>query len=210
MKTIFIPAKINSEVNARKIQSLKLPENTAIAYSIQYKDIAKQICDILSKKYNITGLIQVLGCSKPKIPKDTDAILLISSGEFHAVSLAFETRLPIYILQSDKLRKISDEDVYAFEKQKLASYMKFLDSEKIGILISTKPGQENLKKAIDLRKKLKDKQSYLFLNNELDTRQFENFSEIQGWINTACPRLDFEGFVFNIGDLNSRKSKNIL
>jgi len=204
MKTLFIPAKINSEVNERKIQSLKLPENIAIAYSIQYKDIAFKIKEILSKRNKIIEIVQVLGCSKPKFSKNTKAILLISSGEFHAVSLAFETKLPIYILQSDKLRKISDEDVYAFEKQKLASYMKFLNSERVGILISTKPGQENLKKALALRNKLKDKQSYLFLSNEVDTRQFENFNDIDAWINTSCPRMDFEGFVFNMGDLNSR------
>ncbi len=204
MKTLFIPAKINSEVNEKKIQSLNLPEGTAIAYSIQYKDIAKQIYDILSKKNKITGLVQILGCSKPKFSKDTKAVLLISSGDFHAVSLGFETKLPIYILESDKLRKISDEDVYAFEKQKHASYMKFLNSKKVGILVSTKPGQENLKEAIQLKSKLKGKQSYLFLSNEIDTRQFENFSDVNAWINTSCPRMDFEGFVFNFGDLNRK------
>ncbi len=205
MKTLFIPVKINSEVNERKIQSLKLPESIAIAYSIQYKDIAFKIKEILSKRNEITEIVQVLGCSKPKFSKNTKAILLISSGEFHAVSLAFETKLPIYILESSKLRKISDEDVYAFEKQKFASYMKFLNSEKVGILISTKPGQENLKKAIDIQKKLKDKQSYLFLSNEIDTRQFENFNGIDAWINTSCPRMDFEGFVFNMDGLKNKK-----
>ena len=205
MKTLFIPAKINSEVNERKIQSLKLPEDIAIAYSIQYKDIAEKVKKILSEKYNITGFVQVLGCSKPKFSKETQAILLITSGSFHAVALAFETKLPIYILQSDKLRKISDEEIYAFEKKKHASYMQFLNSEKIGILISTKPGQENLKKALSLKNKLRDKKSYFFLADEIDTRQFENFSDINAWINTACPRLDFEGFVFNIGDLENKK-----
>jgi len=83
--------------------------------------------------------------------------------------------------------------------------MQFLNSEKIGILISTKPGQENLKKALSLKNKLKNKKSYFFLADEIDTRQFENFSDINAWINTACPRLDFEGFVFNIGDLENKK-----
>jgi len=208
MKTLFIPAKVNSEVNIKKIQSLKLPENTAIAYSIQYKDIAKQIYDILSKKYKITELIQVLGCSKPKFSKDTKAVLLITSGEFHAVSLAFETKLPIYILESDKLRRISNEEMYVFQKKKLASYMKFLNSEKVGILISTKPGQENMKKAFSIKDKLKNKKSYLFLSNEIFSGELENFNDINSWINTACPRLDFDGFVFNLDFSNLGKSKN--
>ncbi len=200
MKTLFIPAKINSEVNIRKIKSLNLPKNTAIAYSIQYKDIAFKIKEILSDRYNITETVQILGCSKPKFSKKTEAVLLISSGRFHAVSLAFESKLPIYILEQDKLRKISDEEIYAFEKKKHASYMQFLNSEKIGILVSTKPGQENLKNALSMRNRFKDKKSYLFISNEIDSRQFENFSDINAWINTACPRLDFEGFVFNPED----------
>ncbi len=203
MKTLFIPAKINSKINERKIELLRLPEIIAIAYSIQYKEIAFQIQKILSKTHKITSLIQVLGCSKPQFPKDTQAILLIGSGEFHAVSLAFETKLPIYILEAEHLRKISEEEIYAFEKRKHTSYMQFLNSGKVGVLVSTKPGQENLKKALDIKAKLKEKKTYVFLGNEIDTRQFENFN-MNAWINTACPRLDFEGFIFNSGDLHSQ------
>jgi len=209
MKTLFIPAKINSEVNEKKIQALKLKDNLAIAYSIQYKDIAEKIKQILSKKYKITGMLQVLGCSKPQFPKNTQAILLISSGRFHAVSLAHSTNLPIYILEQDKLRKISAEEITAFEKKKFASYMQFLNSNRIGILVSTKPGQENLKRALAMKKEMKNKKSYLFLNNEIDTRQFPNF-DIESWVNTACPRMDFEGFTFNMDDLNFRHSKDSL
>lgn len=205
MKTLFIPAKINSELNAKRIESLRIPEKSiAIAYSIQYKDIAERIEKILSKKHKITGIVQVLGCSKPKFPKETEAILLMTSGQFHAVSLAFESKLPIYILESDKLRRISEEEIYSFEKKKHASYMKFLNSQKVGILVSTKPGQERLKRAFELQKELKNKKTYLFISNEIDTRQFENFN-MDAWINTACPRLDFEGYVFNSWDLENKK-----
>ena len=209
MKTIFIPAKINSEINIKKFQSLNLPKNIAIAYSIQYKEIASKVDKILSKNHKITGIIQVLGCSRPKFSKDTQAILLVSSGKFHAVSLAAETNLPIYIVEADKLRKISKEEVDSFNKRKLASYMRFLNAEKVGILVSTKPGQENLKKALSLKTKLKNKKSYLFISNNIDLREFENF-DINSWINTACPRLDFDSSVINLNNLNPSKPKNSL
>lgn len=207
MKVLYISSKINSKINENKIRSLKLPKNIAIAYSIQYKNIAEKIKEILSERHNITGMIQVLGCSKPKFSKNTQVVLLITSGRFHAVSLALETKLPVYILESDKLREISREEISSFEKRKHVSYMNFLNSDTVGILISTKPGQENMKEALLLKDKLGNKRSYLFLGNEIDTRQFENFN-INAWINTACPRLDFEGFVFNIEDLNFRQSKD--
>jgi diphthamide biosynthesis enzyme Dph1/Dph2-like protein len=205
MKTIFIPAKVKSgEINEKKILSLSLPSAIAIAYSVQYKEIAEKIKEILSEneKCKITDFVQVLGCSKPRFSENTKAVLLVTSGDFHAVSLAFESKLPIYILEASGLRRISKEEIDAFERKKKASYIKFLSSNKIGILVSTKPGQENLKRAIALKSNsLKDKKFYLFLSNDISISEFENFSDIGSWINTACPRLDFDSSVVNMADL---------
>ncbi|GAG12780.1 unnamed protein product [marine sediment metagenome] len=201
MKTLFIPAKIKTQVNKKKIEALsrKLPKNIAIAYSIQYQDIAFEIKELLSN--NVTKIIQVLGCSKPNFSKNTQAIVLIGSGRFHTLSLASETNLPIYILEKDKLVEISESDIESLKKTKKAAYLKFLHADKVGILVSTKPGQENLKKAVDLSKKIKDKTTYLFISNNLDTSEFENFG-LESWVNTACPRLDMNSSIINISDLD--------
>ena len=202
MKTLFIPAKVKANINKDKLKSLskKLPKNIAIAYSIQYQDIASQIKSILPN--NITQITQVLGCSNPNFPKTTQAILLIGSGRFHAMALAEETGLPIYILEKNKLSEISKQEIETFQKNKKAAYLKFLNADKIGILVSTKPGQEKLKQAINIRNNIKDKKSYLFISNNTNTSEFENFSEIQGWVNTACPRLDMDASVISSKDLN--------
>lgn len=209
MKTIFIPAKIKTKVNKKKIKSLsgQLPENIAIVYSIQYRDIAFEIKKLLPK--NITKIAQILGCSKPSFPKTTQAVVLIGSGRFHALSLASEKNIPIYILEKDKLSKIPESEIESLKKSRKASYLKFLNADKVGILISTKPGQENLKKATDLSRKIKDKKSYLFISNNINTSEFENFG-LESWVNTACPRLDFDSSVINIDSLNLRKSENSL
>lgn len=196
MKTLFIPAKIRARPNKTKISGLskKLPKNIAIAYSIQYQDIAKQIKQTLSKTNKITKFLQVLGCSKIKLPKQTQAILLITSGKFHAISLTLTTNLPIYILYNNQLEKISNKDIRKLKQKQKVAQLKFLNADKLGILISTKPGQQNLKKAITLKNsdKLKNKNSYLYIANQLNQNEFENFPQIQAWINTACPRLDMD------------------
>ncbi len=199
MKTLFIPAKIKSKANKPKILEIskKLPKNIAIAYSIQYKDIAFEIKNILSQTHKITKLVQVLGCSKPNFSKTTQAILLIGSGKFHAIPLALEAKHPIYMLEHNKLRKISKEDIEPFKKKQKASYLKFLNADKIGILVSTKPGQQNLKKALELKKKLKNKKSYLFISNNININEFENFG-LNSWVNTACPRMDMDSNIINI------------
>lgn len=203
MKTIFIPAKINSHLDLSKIKFPNLPKKIAIAYSIQYQEIASEIKRILSKNHEITNFIQVLGCSKPQFSKDTKAVLLISSGKFHAISLASETELPVYLFDSGIFKKISEEEIDSIKKKTKASYMKFLNADEVGILISTKPGQENLKKALSLSKKLKNKKIYCFIGNQIEPREFENFSEITSWINTACPRLDFDSSIINLNQIKN-------
>ncbi|MAG11132.1 hypothetical protein CMI44_02370 [Candidatus Pacearchaeota archaeon] len=193
MKPLFIPTKLKSKVNKSRILEIskKLPKNIAIAYPIQYEDQAGEMKKVLSKKHNITKFTQVLGCSKPKLPKSTQALLLISDGKFHAVSLAIGTDFPIYIYNGNRLEKISDKDVRSMRQKQKVAYLKFLNAKKVGILVSTKPNQQNLKKALALKSKLKNKDSYIFIGNNLNPAEFENFG-LDVYINTACPRLIFD------------------
>ena len=202
MKTLFIPAKKISKIDKSKVLSLtkKLPINIAIAYSIQYKEQAKEIKSLLSKSHKVNFFTQVLGCSKPNFPKNTKAILLIGNSRFHATALALETDIPIYILENNSLTEITQEDTENFKRKQKSSYVKFLNANKVGILISTKPGQQRLKQAINIKKKLK-KQSYLFICNNINTSEFENFG-LDSYINTACPRIDMDSnMVINIDRL---------
>jgi diphthamide biosynthesis enzyme Dph1/Dph2-like protein len=99
------------------------------------------------------------------------------------------------------LKKVDAKDVERLKRREKGSYLNYLNAEKVGILISTKPGQQRLKKALELKKKLKDKKSYLFMANNLDTNEFENFG-LKSWINTACPRIDLDNTsVINIGKI---------
>ncbi len=204
MKTLFIPAKIKSKVNEKKISliSNKLPKNIVVAYSVQYENQAKKIKNILSENHKIIQFVQVLGCSKINFPKNTDAVLLVSSGKFHGISLAVETGLPIYIVEENSLKEISKKEIENLKKRKKGAYLKFLHADRIGILVSTKPGQENLKNAIEFKKNLKNKKSYLFVGNNINTSEFENFG-LDCWVNTACPRLDMaSNEIINLGNCN--------
>jgi len=226
MKTLFIPAKSKFTIDKSKIlkESRNLPKNIIIAYSIQYKNQAQEIKQLLEKIHRINKFTQILGCTKLNLHKDTKAVLLISDGKFHAISMAHETKLPIYIIDNNKINEISKKDIESFEKRQKATYLNFLNSDKVGILISTKPGQENLKKAMNLKRKLNarnsknfcatkskscrgkdfvgNKKSYLFIANNINTAEFENFG-IDSWVNTSCPRLDMnDNRVININRLN--------
>ncbi|MAH03840.1 hypothetical protein CMI39_03580 [Candidatus Pacearchaeota archaeon] len=202
MKTLFILAKVKVEIDKLKIEKIskRLPKNIAIVYSIQYKDNAIKIKNILLKKHKITKLTQILGCTIPKFSRDTKAILLITDGKFHGISLVYETKLPAYILENNNLEKVSSKEVEILKKRQKAAYVKFLNAERIGIIVSSKYGQENLKKALNFKKNLENKESYLFISNNINQNEFENF-QIDSWVNTACPRLDMNTNIINLNKI---------
>lgn len=191
MKTLFIPAKLkNLSVKLPKSQIAKLPKKLLLLYAIQYKGLAKQIKQQLQANNIIVSKTQqVLGCSKinTKLP-----VLLISTGDFHAKSLYLQIQ-PIYLLKNNKIIKIPQSEINKLKTQRKTALIRFLNADKIGILVSTKPGQNKLNLALKLKQKIEkkykgQKQVFIFISNNIDINQFENF-QIDSWINTACPGL---------------------
>ncbi len=203
MKKIFVPTILKKDISNKKIIELskKIPKNIIIAYSIQFKNIAEKIRKELSKNHNIVSFIQVLGCSRI-LRKDFDALLLISSGRFHAISLAKETKKEVYLFNGNRLDKITEKEIKEYKANKKTAYLKFLNEKDIGVLVSIKPGQENLRTALKIKEKFSEKNFYFFIGNEINQSEFENFG-LKSWINTACPRIDFDRKdILNLRDLN--------
>lgn len=188
MKVLYVESKLRGtefRLNVKDIK--KLPKKLFLAYSIQYRDLALSVKKQLgSNNITVSKFQQVLGCSKinTKLP-----ILLVGSGRFHAINLYLQAPA-VYLLEGKKIVKISKEEVERVKIRKRAALMKFLNADKIGILVSTKPGQENLKGAVGLKERLekKGKEVYVFVCESVDVNQFENF-DVQSWVNTACSGL---------------------
>jgi len=207
MKTLFIDAKSSIEIKLSKEQIAKLPKNIGLATTIQHlhkiKDIQSQIPDSI-----IAG--QVLGCSADpceKIKDKVDAFLYIGTGKFHPVWIAIKTEKPVFCYNptSKKLTTIEKKEIDNYNKKKMASLTKYLSSDKIGILVSTKSGQSRMEDAKKLAKN-KDKEYFLFAFDTLNISDLENFPFIQCWVNTACPRIADEKIsIVNFDDLKELK-----
>ena len=130
-----------------------------------------------------------------------DSFLFIGSGDFHPLELALRTGKEVYVANpyNNTITRISKEEVEKKKKEIKGKYIRFLNAKKVGILVSTKPGQYNIKKAMDLRKKIK-KETYIFVFETLKENELENYPDIDIFINTACPRIGFKK-VINIEDL---------
>src|SRR3989344_2035594 len=155
MKILYIEVKQkNLEVDLSEKEIFKLPKKISLVYTIQYKNIAEAIKKQLERyKITIIKFQQILGCTKLNNNLNLP-ILLIGTGRFHATNLYSQSK-EIYLLENNKIIKIPKEEIEKIEQRKRAAFIKFLKADNIGILASTKPGQENLKKAIKLKQKLK-------------------------------------------------------
>lgn len=192
----------NLHIKLLKSEIKKLPKKLLLLYSIQYKELAESIKKQLeANNIKVERFQQVLGCSKI-YNKNKITILFIGTGEFHLINLYLQSP-NIYKLENGRVLKIPTVTINKIKAHRKAALLKFLNAENIGILVSTKPGQENLDTAIKLKNKLnkKGKQAYIFISNEIIPAQFENFN-IQLWVNTACPGLAYDNpNIINIDEI---------
>ncbi|PIN80578.1 hypothetical protein COV16_00645 [Candidatus Woesearchaeota archaeon CG10_big_fil_rev_8_21_14_0_10_34_8] len=187
----------------------KLPSEIVLIYSIQYKSYAENLMKELKKRgknvempqidntYN-TG--QVLGCSKLKTDKD---VLLIGSGRFHAINLAASSGKEVWVLDNENLSKITRGEVDAMMKKKKMLVNKFLHAGSVGIIVSSKYGQEKMKLAKEIKTKIgkKGKKAFIFLADNINIWELENF-KADIWVNTACPGLFLDSNkIVNYGDV---------
>ncbi|MFA5176247.1 MAG: diphthamide synthesis protein [Candidatus Nanoarchaeia archaeon] len=197
MKTLFIEARSKEKID-EVLKKVNIPGKVGLITTIQFLDQVKQI---KNKNYIFAG--QVLGCKADnaiKIQKKVDSYLYIGSGKFHPIWVALKTKKPVYIANpnTNEFSKLDENEIIEYEKKLKGKLNKFYAANSYGILVSVKPGQYNLKKALELKNKLKN--SYIFMFNTLNELEFENFNKIDLWINAACPRIEGKNII-NLEDL---------
>ncbi|OGJ19962.1 hypothetical protein A3K73_03310 [Candidatus Pacearchaeota archaeon RBG_13_36_9] len=198
MKLLFIEARKKLDLDVNGIDFSLLPKEVFIAYSIQFKEFAEKIKAKLGKR--VKGFSQVLGCSPVK---SEYPILLVGSGRFHALNLALTNQL--YILEGLQIAKLNEKEVEKIKAKRKAALSRFYSAEKIGILVSTKSGQENLKEAVKLRKGLakKGKKTFIFLADNINLEELENYP-VDSWVNTSCPALTFDARIVNSREIGNK------
>lgn len=203
MKTFFIEARYKEIVKLPKKVIDKLPERIYLFTTVQFIDSVKPLKKQLEKagkKVFITKSRhsfhqgQILGCGIEPLDAKTDAFLYVGDGNFHPRALVIDNKKTVFQYNpfNNKFSKLEIKDIESIKKKKKAALMKFLSSENIGVLISTKPGQNMLRQSFNLEEDFPEKNFYYILFNTIDFSQLENFPFIECFVNTACPRIGFE------------------
>ena len=195
MKTIFVKAKLNVDVTLSEEHINKLPKRIAILTTVQHLHKINELSEQLKKHgKEIIAVGQTLGCRADVIKKhdrDVDAFLYVGTGNFHPMYSGTHSLKHVYTYNpvSRVFSMLDKTELEKFRRRTKGALAKFYASKEIGLLVSTKPGQQFLKQAMKFKKKQKDKNCHMFIFETLDFSQLENFPFIEVWVNTACPRL---------------------
>ena len=208
MKTLFVHARSTKEVVIPESVRKKLPKRVGIVASIQF---AHRIPAIVKQ---IPGAVeggQLLGCNAAmagKINSKVDAFLFVGSGVFHPINVALDTKKPVYCYNpyTDEFKQLDQKEIDSYAKSHKGAVLRFLNAKRVGIIVSTKIGQKNLQRALQLQKK-GDKEYYIFVCDTMDFKSLEDFNFIDCWVNTACPRIDDQrSGIVSINDLVAAKA----
>ena len=146
---------------------------------------------------------QVLGCNSNAFNPNSDILLLLCDGKFHALNNSIQLKKEIYIFNGLKLDKIEKSELEDHFKKIKGKQMKYLNSNNIGILVSNKKGQKS-RGAFKIREKIESsgKKAYVFFGDSIPINEFENFPEIDIWVNTACFGLAMDNNkIINLSDI---------
>ncbi len=202
MKLMFVETKYKGKIKLPRKVIDKLPDTVGLFFTIQFIDSLEDVKKDIEKTGRIVKLMkgkhtkykgQIYGCNLEKF-SGVDAFLYIGDGLFHPKALVLGNNKKVHIWDpiNKKYSVVTKKLIETEIKRQKAAYTKFLMSKKIGVLVSTKPGQSYFKQALKLKQKYKDKEFYYIAMNTINFDSLEDFPFIEVWINTACPRIGWD------------------
>lgn len=212
MRAVFIEVKAKAKQEdflLPKKELDKLPTSICFATTVQFRAgidaIKKQLEDsgricVLFEGRHTKHPGQMLGCD---VDKDTDisadCFLYMGDGIFHPNALLFNTTKDLFLYNpiTKEFNKADRIILQRVVNKRKAAYLKYLAADNIGIIVTVKPGQQHLKRAMTMKERLaeKGKNAFVFICDSLDFNELENFPFIDAWINTACPRIAYEDYL---------------
>src|SRR5690349_10333594 len=137
---------------------------------------------------------QVLGCDYfglKRIQSQVDSFLIVGS-YFHGLGAALSVEKPTVLADPyDRTVKILDQDRDRIVRQRYAMVDKARRANSFGIIVSTKPGQSNPTIALSILKQVEEagKKAVILYADEIVPQKLLDFTEIDAFVDTACPRL---------------------
>ena len=153
----------------------------------------KKISAFISKGKNVQ-LGQVLGCNYTavkSVESKADATVFFGDGLFHPLGIAFSSNKPVFVADplEGEVKEIGQQKDM-FLRKRIAMIEKTKQAKLIAIWVSSKPGQNRMKLALQLKRKAeaKGKKAIVFVSDFINPEYFLGI-DAGAIVNTACPRI---------------------
>lgn len=219
-KVLMIKAEWNEEIKliGKLREKLKNIKTLALFASVQFSRLDKFLEELKNLNIEVKTTrarrtdseTQILGCDcysdsfSEDIINESEAILYLGDGMFHPKALLLSQAKskkikPIIIFDpvANRIFEIDEAEIREQLKRYERNIRMYVNAKKIGILVTTKPGQQYLPLAKELKEKLKEegKKPYIFIDDTFDLNTLENYSFIECWVNSGCPRIGTDDIV---------------
>lgn len=150
---------------------------------------------------------ELLGCTSPKLPADTSAIVYVADGRFHLESIMIHNpAIPAYQYDVNNKRfTLEKYDHALMMSTRLASVERARAAKCVGIIIGTLGRQGNLKIFERLQTTISKtgRDVFVMLISEISVAKLQMMPDVDCWVQIACPRLSIDwGSAFKVPLLN--------
>jgi 2-(3-amino-3-carboxypropyl)histidine synthase len=205
---VYIEARSDEKIEkplAEAVKLLKEEKSIGLAASVQHLHLLKLARESLEQAGKTvwmgkaSGRLrhegQVLGCdygSVLSIANKVEAFIVIAAGDFHALGISVATGKRTIV--ADPYQQTARDTARLVDKilrQRYATILKFKEAKRVGIIVGLKSGQINLAVAKKLKALLEQngKKCTLIASSELIPESIESFTDLEGLVETACPRV---------------------
>jgi 2-(3-amino-3-carboxypropyl)histidine synthase len=158
---------------------------------------------ILGRKNNLLLGSQTFGCDFSTVfqnAEKVDAFCYLGQSEFHAVGVALATGKPTFLLDPylEEMRDMREEAEERNKRAILAVY-KALDARVFGVITGLKEGQMMVgrSKWITSRLQASGREVVQLAIRDITPDRLAQFTRIEAFVQTACPRISIDGFTFS-------------
>jgi 2-(3-amino-3-carboxypropyl)histidine synthase len=174
-----------SEEDAARISDALGDRDFSICFSVNFDRIAHRLASALSSIGKRPRELQrVLGCSFPSVD---GVALYVGDGLFHPLGVAVNNSVIAFDPFTRELNEISGEDM---DRRKRGRLLGVLNAERVGILVSTKKGQQHFRDALVIKRHLENrgKKAEILVMDRIERDSLTGYG-VDAYVNTACPRI---------------------
>lgn len=205
-RIIYISYFVDYDVERVANTIKRIPErNIALVATVQYCHKLPELKSLLesagfsvelkkgSERVKYPG--QILGCNYTALRDSrADAVVFVGDGLFHAIGASFYGGKKVYAVNPFSF-ELFEVDLGDFIRQRYLQLSRCIDQTRVGILVSTKPGQKRLNLAERLRREALNRglKALIVYIGDITPEKLINLP-FDFYVNTACPRISYDDY----------------